>query len=374
MSAPILQSIACKDRTVILTYDQLLDDTVVMDAGDFAITSSGSPAVFNETSALAFGKSVYIGTAELIPVALVTVNYSGTDIKNLAGENAPAIINQTANNTSTGSDTTQPTPIGGTINGATARIYFAEVLDAASVPAIGSFGFLDNGSVVAVSGAAVVYGNRLTLTASVAAVAGHTMAFNYTQPGANPLRDPALNKAPSIFSLLLTNLSSAAGYYAGQQDIEDWFGIDNVASWSQLDNEVATADETRIARALAYADRQIDRELRTAGVSVPVATSSADFDLLGDIAAEMAGVWLYLARGKQDLGGGETGAAMAGKMDDHRKHADDELTDLIADGIDGASRFSDTSGAPLNIVAGNSVMSGLAADGLPLGCGLAGLW
>src|SRR4051812_36480638 len=34
----------------------------------------------------------------------------------------------------------------------------------------------------------------------------------------------------------------ASGYYADQDDVEDVFGVENVARWSQLDNEVSTAD------------------------------------------------------------------------------------------------------------------------------------
>src|SRR5258708_558722 len=43
------------------------------------------------------------------------------------------------------------------------------------------------------------------------------------------------------------------GHYASQADIENLFGVENVARWSQLDNEVTTADTSRIAASLEYA-------------------------------------------------------------------------------------------------------------------------
>lgn len=139
------------------------------------------------------------------------------------------------------------------------------------------------------------------------------------------------------------------GYYADQADIEDIYGVENVRLWSNLENESGDADATRIARALEYADRWIDRELRVAGYSVAadpnvIPTTSDDFDHLTDVAAEAAGAWLYKSRGKQDQD-----ANMAGKMAGHERHAEDALRDLIMRGIDGTRRRSSDNTIPTGI-------------------------
>lgn len=93
----------------------------------------------------------------------------------------------------------------------------------------------------------------------------------------------------------------AAGYYADQSDVENIFGRDNVAIWSNLDNDDTDADVARIQEALDDADSQINTALR--GVyAVPVAVSGDDANVLKRIAATMAGVWLYRNRGDRDAG------------------------------------------------------------------------
>lgn len=331
MSAPLRTYLESNEKTLRIDYDQPLDIDSIPALNTLTVFSTATGALTVD-SCIVFGQSVYVGTAER-HTGLISAGCSSTAIKNLAGESAATFVGQQAVQTN-GVAEPLPDPVGGTIKGTAANLYFDETIDPASVPAASAFAFSVNGLAVAASGTVVIYGNRVTVTAATAANAGDFVGLTYAPPGSGKLRDRDLvqNNVKAIAApILLTNLTTTVvGRYATLEDVEDWYGIDNVAQWSQLDNNLATADFIRVARALAYADRQIDRELKTGGYIAPIASSSADFKLLTDIAAEMAGAWLYFARGLRD-----TSEAMDGKMEAHRKHAEDELQDLIADGIDG---------------------------------------
>lgn len=86
--------------------------------------------------------------------------------------------------------------------------------------------------------------------------------------------------------------------YSTRSDIEDVFGVDNVSTWADLDNdENATKITNRIARAIEVADEKVNAALRGGAIAVPVAASSVT---ITNIAAILAGVWLYDARGVVD--------------------------------------------------------------------------
>ena len=89
-----------------------------------------------------------------------------------------------------------------------------------------------------------------------------------------------------------------AGRYAAQSDIEDVFGCDNVAIWSQLNNDSTGPDDVRLLKPLAFADAAIDDALRGGPYALPL--SAADGSIppqLTNWAATIAGIWLYQSRG-----------------------------------------------------------------------------
>jgi hypothetical protein len=97
----------------------------------------------------------------------------------------------------------------------------------------------------------------------------------------------------------------AQGLYAAQSDIEDIFGITNVAIFSQLDptQPPGTADVPRIQRALDYSDATIISFFRNQGnYATPLAPLDTDADLVKRWSATLAGVWLYESRGLRDAG------------------------------------------------------------------------
>jgi phage gp36-like protein len=95
--------------------------------------------------------------------------------------------------------------------------------------------------------------------------------------------------------------SSVSGQYAAQSDIESQFGVNNVRVWSQLDNSVTTADESRIQQALNFADARIISTFAGFGNYVsPLAPLGTDVMLVTRWAAVLAGAWLYQSRGLRD--------------------------------------------------------------------------
>jgi phage gp36-like protein len=90
--------------------------------------------------------------------------------------------------------------------------------------------------------------------------------------------------------------------YSTRTNIEDIFGVDNVATWGDMDNDQdATKITNRIARGIAVADAMIDAVLDNTDYTVPLtAQPGKSLALITDIAATLAGCWLYEARGLDD--------------------------------------------------------------------------
>lgn len=83
--------------------------------------------------------------------------------------------------------------------------------------------------------------------------------------------------------------------YAALSDIQMVFGSTNVDKWADLNNDGNTA--ARIAWALDLATREIDERLRRGPYEVPFPTVP---DTIRDMAAQLAGVYLYNSRGITD--------------------------------------------------------------------------
>jgi hypothetical protein len=90
----------------------------------------------------------------------------------------------------------------------------------------------------------------------------------------------------------------ARGVYCDQGDVENVFGVSNVAAWSNLDNTRSDADVMRIAAALVYAVSEIDDFFRGGPYAVPLVVNSGT--TVATWAAKLAGIWLYDSRGQLD--------------------------------------------------------------------------
>ncbi|MBI5724604.1 MAG: DUF1320 family protein [Planctomycetes bacterium] len=117
--------------------------------------------------------------------------------------------------------------------------------------------------------------------------------------------------------------------YITQTDIENVFGSNNVISWSNLDNDTTTANTTRIAEAITYAEGLIDDKFRGGPYALPFSPVPA---VVKDWAAKLAGLWLYDARGhrgKTEEDAIDKYAAMKG-----------EIENQMAEYAGGARKFS----------------------------------
>ena len=87
--------------------------------------------------------------------------------------------------------------------------------------------------------------------------------------------------------------------YCTRSDLEALFGRSNVTKWADMDNDQdSDAIEARIDRAIAVASARIDDRLRSGPYSLPITGSPPT---LVNLAAQLAGVWLYESRGVQDF-------------------------------------------------------------------------
>lgn len=87
--------------------------------------------------------------------------------------------------------------------------------------------------------------------------------------------------------------------YSTQSDISAVFGATNVALWSNTENTsitdgVPTADTSRIADGIAYADGVINDRFRSYRHAVPFTSTPV---VVKNWSATLAGVWLYRSRG-----------------------------------------------------------------------------
>lgn len=85
--------------------------------------------------------------------------------------------------------------------------------------------------------------------------------------------------------------------YSQQSDIENIFGPSNVAAWSRFDpgNPTGSADPTRVASAIAYADAEINSFFAEGPYLLPLNANLAQPAVIY-WAGVIAGVWLYGSR------------------------------------------------------------------------------
>lgn len=112
--------------------------------------------------------------------------------------------------------------------------------------------------------------------------------------------------------------------YCVRADIETLFGVNNVTSWADLDNDqVAATITARITAAITTADDFIDSYLRDGPYDLPLANDADTVPILiRDVSARLAGANLYSARGVLDYN--EQGEP-EDRLQWHREQAMDNL-------------------------------------------------
>ncbi|MEM7227252.1 MAG: phage protein Gp36 family protein [Planctomycetota bacterium] len=86
------------------------------------------------------------------------------------------------------------------------------------------------------------------------------------------------------------------GTYITRSDIEVEFGVNNVAIWSNLDNDDAQVNDDRVDASIAYAEQQVDDLFRDGRYAIPLRGTAGDLNQVKRWAAVLAGHWLVNRR------------------------------------------------------------------------------
>ncbi len=215
-SRPRLESATVDGTSLVLTYNQDLDDTSVPAQGDFEVTVDGADV---SVSSVSIGSSVSIDGAK-VTLTLATAAVMGDEvevsytvpttnpIQDEDENKAGALTDRAVTNNSP--DTTAPSFSSATINGDMLVLTYDEDLDTGSTPASGAFEVTVDGADVSVSSVSIgssvsIDGAKVTLTLATAAVMGDAVVVSYTVPANNPIQDEAENMAAAFSNESVTN-------------------------------------------------------------------------------------------------------------------------------------------------------------------------
>ena len=203
-TAPTLSSATVDGATLVLTYNEALDDTSTPAAGAFGVTVGSSDVTVNNVAISGAAVTLTLATA-VEHGDTVTLDYgvpSSGAIRDEAGNDAASLTGQSVTNNT--ADTAAPTLSSATVNGTALRLTYDEALDGASTPATSAFTVTVADSSVAVSSVAV-NGAAVTLTLSTAVEHGDRVTLDYTAPASGAIQDAAGNKAGDLAGQAVTN-------------------------------------------------------------------------------------------------------------------------------------------------------------------------
>lgn len=91
--------------------------------------------------------------------------------------------------------------------------------------------------------------------------------------------------------------------YCNKANVESVFGVTNIANWADLDNDQdGVKIEARIDRAIVVVSAEIDDIIRCVNYQTPLENDSGSTPTtIENLAATLAGLWLYEARGVDDM-------------------------------------------------------------------------
>lgn len=125
--------------------------------------------------------------------------------------------------------------------------------------------------------------------------------------------------------------------YAVRADIEAIFGVKNVKTWGDLDNDEVSGDITaRVNESLIEAQAIVESVLRDGPYAIPFVDPIPQ--LIKSVTARLAGVWLYECRAIDDA---PPDSQPDSRIGGHRKRAMDFLMALRS----GAVRLDDDTAA-----------------------------
>ena len=205
VTPPQLLQRTVNGTTLVLTYDETLDDASAPAPGDFVVQSGGN--TINVTQVSVDGSRVTLTLATPVqPNQAVSIDYTpgANPIQDASGNDAAPL---------SGTDVRPPQLTRATVNASRLVLTYDETLDGVSVPSAGDFVVTAAGSTVGVNGVSVG-GSAVTLTLAAPVQANQTVTLDYT-PGANPTQDMAGNDAAALSGQHVTNNTPGGGGRGG---------------------------------------------------------------------------------------------------------------------------------------------------------------
>ena len=209
-TAPSLVSATVNGATLVLTYDEALDPNSVPDSGNAWGVRVAGLLVGARNNVAISGRKVTLTLASAVTRGqTVTITYdtsiAGTNpIQDLAGNDAATFLTARAvTNNTPEPDTTAPSLVSATVNGATLVLTYNEALDPNSVPDSGNaWGVRVAGLLVGARNNVAISGRKVTLTLASAVTRGQTVTITYDTSiaGTNPIQDLAGNDAATFLT------------------------------------------------------------------------------------------------------------------------------------------------------------------------------
>ena len=199
-TAPTLESATVNGASLVLTYNEALDEGSTPAASAFSVTvDGGTPAA--PSSVDVSGSAVTLTLATAVDHGqTVTLTYtvpSSNKVQNEAGIAAAALTDQAVTNTTP--DTTAPTLVRAQVNHGTRDLVltYDETLDRTSKPATSAFAVTVNTNNRTISRVSIG-GSTVTLRLSSNVSHGQNVTVSYTVPSTNPVQDSAGNDAAAL--------------------------------------------------------------------------------------------------------------------------------------------------------------------------------
>ena len=206
-TAPVLSSASVDGTSLVLTYDEVLDDTSTPAGTDYGVGTDGDAqsvtavAVSGSAVTLTLSPGVASGDA-------ISLDYTPGvgPVQDVAGNDAASLSTAPVANTT--ADTTAPALSSASVDGTSLVLTYDEALDEASIPSSAAFSVGTDGDGQTVA-AVAVSGSAVTLTLSPGVRVGDAITVDYT-PGAAPVQDIAANDAAGLLLTPVTNATTFA--------------------------------------------------------------------------------------------------------------------------------------------------------------------
>ena len=200
-TAPTLSTATVDGTTLVLTYNEPLDEDSVPAAAAYSVVVGLNSAVAPSSVSIS-GSAVTLTLATAVTdsdtVAIVYTVPSTGPVQDAAGNDAAALSNQAVTNATALALSTA------TVDGASLVLTYDDSLDTGSVPAAGAYSVTVGGNSAAPSSVSIS-GSAVTLTLATAATFGDTVTLTYTVPSTNPVQDAAGNDAAALSSQAVSN-------------------------------------------------------------------------------------------------------------------------------------------------------------------------